>query len=53
VKEDVVTKIEENIEMVWSCRKDGRRLTTEIYEKDLGGNARELDERFLTKLDKF
>jgi hypothetical protein len=23
VKEDIVTKIEKNVEMVWSCRKDG------------------------------
>jgi hypothetical protein len=41
VKENVVTKIEKNM-LRWFghvVRMDERRLTKEIYEADLGGNA--------------
>jgi hypothetical protein len=53
VKEDVVTKIEKNM-MRWfghAERMDKRRLSNEIYEADVGGNAgRERPRR--TLLDK-
>jgi hypothetical protein len=42
VKEDVVTKIEKNM-LRWFGhveRRGERRLTKEIYEAELGGNAR-------------
>jgi hypothetical protein len=41
VKEDVVTKIEKNM-LRWFGhieRMDERRLTKEVYEADVGGNA--------------
>jgi hypothetical protein len=41
MKEDVVTKIEKNM-FTWFVhveRKDERRLTKEIYEQNVGGNA--------------
>jgi hypothetical protein len=60
VKEDVVTKIEKNI-LRWFGhveRMDERRLTKEVYEADVGGNAgrakgEDIGEHSLTKLGKF
>jgi hypothetical protein len=57
VKEDVVTKIEKKM-LRWFGhveRMDERRLTKEIYEADLGGNAGRgrQGEHFLTKLGTF
>jgi hypothetical protein len=58
VKDDVVNKIEKNM-LRWYGhveRMEERRLTKEIYEANLGGNAGRIEDQgelFLTKLDKF
>jgi hypothetical protein len=53
VKEDVVTKIEKNMLRLFGHveRMDGRRLTKEIYEADVGNAGRGRPRR--TFLDQF